>query len=81
MKLIIDIPEDELTEEEIEECIRLANIDFSYVLSTKDMTNGEVVKTIFPNVTIEHKKGAYDAGVIMYDIKWWNAPYKGGDAE
>jgi hypothetical protein len=41
MKIVIDIPEDELTEEEIEECIRIAEINFSYVTVIREDNNTE----------------------------------------
>lgn len=40
MKIVIDIPEDELTEEEIEECIRIAEINFSYVTVIREDNKG-----------------------------------------
>ena len=36
MKIVIDIPEDELTDDEIEDCIRIAEINFSNVTLLND---------------------------------------------
>lgn len=40
MKIIIDVQEDELTKEEVEECIRIARANFSNVLIFKDIDWG-----------------------------------------
>lgn len=37
MKIIIDVPEEELTNDELEECIRIAKVNLSNVLIFKDI--------------------------------------------
>ena len=39
------------------------------------MTNGEVVKTVFPDIALYTKN--HKAIEITFDGVWWNSPYKG----
>ena len=45
------------------------------------ITNGDVIKAIFPNIDIEQIEDIIDVyGMskcrVTYDTDWWNAPYK-----
>lgn len=45
------------------------------------MTNGDVIKALFPNIDIEQIEDIIDVyGMskcrVTYDTDWWNAPYK-----
>ena len=46
-------------------------------------TNGDMIKTIFPNIEIEGIGGeikciAVKNGTSYFALDWWNAPYKRG---
>ena len=60
--------------------------------STKNLTNGDVIKAMFPDVEIEenpaHKKcGSFyltfngNTCTMVTDYNWWNAPYKRGEED
>ena len=60
----------------LENCIEIPN----------GATNGDVIKTIFPNIEIEGIGGeikciATKGGTSYFALDWWNAPYKKGRAE
>lgn len=47
----------------------------------QEVTNGDVIKAIFPNIDIEQIEDIIDVyGMskcrVTYDTDWWNAPYK-----
>lgn len=57
------------------------------IIISKDATNGEVIKAIFPNIEIIET--VYVCGmpyvrvlfngmpeIKIFDLDWWNAPYK-----
>ena len=51
----------------------------------KNVTNGDVIKALFPNTRI-HQSGGYtgvsfQGGTLLEDRRseWWNAPFNGGD--
>ena len=55
----------------LENCIEIPN----------GATNGDVIKTIFPNIEIEGIGGeikciAAKNGTSYFALDWWNAPYK-----
>ena len=55
----------------LENCIEIPN----------GATNGDVIKTIFPNIEIEGIGGeikciATKNGTSYFALDWWNAPYK-----
>ena len=90
MKLIIDIPEDELTDEEIQDAVECAEDNFSGIVKLSgNFTNGDVIKAMFPdNVFAEdkwrdengvtwHTDIISDNGMTFTDF-WWNAPYQKG---
>ena len=52
-----------VTEEDIQVYVEVAPPAF------EGMTNGEVLKAVFPNITISTN--------LKTGIDWWNAPYKG----
>ena len=60
----------------LENCIEIPN----------GTTNGDVIKTIFPNIEIEGIGGeikciATQNGTSYFALDWWNAPYKKGGEE
>ena len=60
----------------LENCIEIPN----------GATNGDMIKTIFPNIEIEGIGGeikciATQNGTSYFALDWWNAPYKGGGEE
>lgn len=40
-------------------------------------TNGDVIMAVFPDIGEPH---FYGMKKYMYDVTWWNAPYKGSEA-
>ena len=57
----------------LENCIEIPN----------GATNGDMIKTIFPNIEIEGIGGeikciATKNGTSYFALDWWNAPYKKG---
>lgn len=54
----------------------------------KNATNGDMIKTIFPNAEIKEIRGSFDKNKLLgyrtwldghsqdYFLDWWNAPYK-----
>ena len=88
MKLIIDIPEDELTEDEIEEAKRIADDCFCGVktIIPDNATNGDIIKAFYPDLVVGSnnlKKTIFlrpNATVVIEDrmSDWWNEPYKKG---
>lgn len=90
MKLIVDIPEDELTEDEIEEAKRIADDCFSGVktIIPDNATNGDVIKAMFPNTEVDDYDYGKDPVIDVYGIDdteyitlrkvWWNSPYQKG---
>lgn len=50
------------------------------------VTNGDVIKAIFPNIDIEQIEDIIDVyGMskcrVTYDTDWWNAPYNNAESE
>lgn len=49
----------------------------------KEPTNGEVLKSLFPNITVEFSEYAplvntnLDGSLVSFLVEWWNAPYTG----
>ena len=92
MKLVIEIPESIHKKAQDGE---LSEIDSCYISGLvadgkplpKDATNGDLIKSMFPDVEIEESKIAVymkdTDGVISSfgDTDWWNAPYKGGNED
>ena len=57
----------------LENCIEIPN----------GATNGDMIKTMFPNIEIEGIGGeikciAAQNGTSYFALDWWNAPYKNG---
>ena len=47
------------------------------VFDTDNVTNGDVIKTLFPNERIGHCEDCTDLGdIATFDDDWWNALYK-----
>lgn len=46
------------------------------------MTNGDVIKTMFPDVEVKEKNNGYEVyfgvgtAIQFFNHQWWNAPYK-----
>ena len=46
------------------------------------MTNGEVIKMMFPNIAVTEPREDYPFadvllnGIRSFDAEWWNAPYE-----
>ena len=60
----------------LENCIEIPN----------GATNGDMIKTMFPNIEIEGIGGeikciATKNGTSYFALDWWNAPYKKGGEE
>ena len=48
----------------------------------KNATNGDVIKALFPNITISSFNGKTETSLDKHtDFRtdWWDAPYKAGD--
>lgn len=44
----------------------------------ESLTNGEIIKTVFPNETMfEQTETCTYYGNMRFDTSWWNSPYKG----
>lgn len=58
--------------------IGLENIQ-NIMLIKNGATNGDIIKTLFPNIDIEiHNITVYvifDSNVISFDLDWWNTLY------
>ena len=101
MKVIIDIDDDKLKlirKQGLEDNFILANIVTKAIRSAirrkavfpDNATNGDVIKTMFPNAYFEEYEDEIRHVIIMwdniedvewsntFDFDWWNAPYKGG---
>jgi len=92
MKLIIDISEDDLTDEEIQNAVECAEDNFSGIVKLSgNFTNGDVIKAMFPNLEIEYtdtdeytNKSRYVKLIVENTIitrmsaDRWNAPYRKG---
>ena len=53
-------------------------IKFESIIDEK-MTNGQVIKTMFPNVKVDINN-IYPE-IFKINADWWNASYKGGEQE
>lgn len=95
MKLLIDIPEgfyEEVRKDpsvlaSLLSCEKVGEIIANGTPLPKEATNGDMIKTMFPDVEIEenpaHKKcGCFylkfkgNTCTMVTDYNWWNAPYK-----
>ena len=68
------------------------NIMPSIRLDTDKLTNGDMIKAMFPNAKIIINEILGEKGtvfvnfenpetVILFDLDWWNAPYKRGNED
>lgn len=58
---------------------------------SKNTTNGDIIKAMFPNAEITEIRGSFDKDKLLgyrtwlsgrsqdYLLDWWNAPYKRGE--
>ena len=90
-KIIVDIPEEEYNNFMFNESLDLDD-GFDAVeyicngIILDNVTNGDVIKAMFPNYRIQIGSGQvclyypvteeYGGSWIKYDEEWWNAPYK-----
>lgn len=48
----------------------------------KDITNGDMIKAIFPDIQVKEKNNGYEVyfgigtAIQFFNHQWWNAPYK-----
>lgn len=51
------------------------------------LTNGDVIKAIFPSVEVKEKNNGYEVyfgvgtAIQFFNHQWWNSPYKECDSE
>ena len=83
MKIIIDISEDELTDEEIQDAVECAEDNFSDIVKLSgNFTNRDVIKVMFPDCKYEQAMQGYGyltfkrnpCSMKVPDV-WWNANY------
>lgn len=67
--------------------------EYAQKQSFEGMTNGEVIKKVFPNIDFNRKQTvlvsgntivvSVDIGIkwieLRFNMDWWDAPYKGGE--
>lgn len=50
------------------------------ILTTQGATNGDIIKALFPNAEINYGLngivGVKFIHMTVFDLDWWNAPYK-----
>ena len=52
-----------------------------------NLTNGDVIKAVFPNVEVKEKNNGYEVyfgvgtAIQFFNHRWWNSPYKECDKE
>lgn len=59
------------------------------IIIPRGATNGDMIKAIFPNAKVNDSdytycvevKLEYHSQYLLFDKKWWNAPYKGNLSE
>lgn len=89
MKIVIDIPNEEVPDKQEIIDISLHFIDGKLCGCTypfgelRDMTNGEILKTIFPSITEEFNNrpnevavSGLDVNEKVFQLDWWNKSYK-----
>ena len=89
MQIVIDIPDELIPQKQEIESIDLHFIDGKLCACTypfsesSDITNGEILKTIFPSITEEFNNRpdeiivfGLDANEKIFQLDWWNALYK-----
>ena len=68
----------------VREGLRVISVDAIEI--PKNITNGDMIKIMFPNIEIEGIGGeikciAAKNGTSYFALDWWNAPYKKGRKE
>ena len=91
MKLIIEIPEEllsEIDDENYQSIISWYDTSLYYALQNgtpiDHATNGDVLISLYPNLkyTIQNGRVITTIGVASsFDLDWWNAPYQRGGKE
>ena len=66
MQILIDIPENELTEDEIQECIRIAEVNFSNVTLIKEPHGDLIDRDYLRNVILLHNFHANNKNIVPY---------------
>lgn len=54
------------------------------VIFPNNATNGDVIRAAFPKAEVIEKRAVVMVGIsrmIVFDLDWWNAPYKAGDTD
>ena len=54
------------------------------VILPNNATNGDVIRAAFPKAEVIEKRAVVMVGIsrmIVFDLDWWNAPYKVGDTD
>ena len=80
MKIIIDVPEEDLTEEEVQNCIDVVEDHFADFEIIKGNTNGDMIKAVFPKAHIEEDREDTECVFtninhgITFDVDWWDEP-------
>ena len=52
------------------------------IIIPKEVTNGDMIKAIFPSVDVKEKNNGYEVyfgigtAIQYFNHQWWNAPYK-----
>ena len=90
MQLVIDIPDgcyEELNSGRfpVQDAYRLVAWVKNGTPLPKGATNGDIIKTLFPNAEINYGLngivGVKFIHMTVFDLDWWNAPYKREDKE
>jgi len=83
MKVLIDIPEDYLNDIRKERQTTLWRYAIANGKALSYMTNGDMIKAMFPNIEsrLDEKTGIIlvkwtDGTTKTFKASWWNAPYK-----
>lgn len=81
--------------EKVKDCgsdVGIYNISISNAVmisenATDGLTNGDVIKIMFPDVEVKEKNNGYEVyfgvgtAIQFFNHQWWNAPYKAGGEE
>lgn len=69
------------------EALTLTNDNAFSVEVNGTLTNGDVIKAVFPNVEVKEKNNGYEVyfgvgtAIQFFNHQWWNAPYKAESEE
>ena len=55
---------------------------YFHLSETYGMTNGDVIQTLFPNISVYEHGSTYSVNnEYNFNATWWNAPYQKGGEE